>query len=131
MVRMAAMRAAEVAARAIFARTLIYHKLAGRLPGFADSVTWRPFVRAQQIMTQHVIKVGADTTIVEAANTMLRHHVSGLPVVDALGGLIGIISEGDFIRRVEIGTEAKRGRWLTFLVGTSQVAADFVHAHGR
>ena len=88
-------------------------------------------MRAQQIMPEHVITVGADTTIVEAANTMLRHHVSGLPVVDAQGGLIGIISEGDFIRRAEIGTEGKRGRWLTFLVGTSRVAADFVHAHGR
>jgi CBS domain/BON domain len=41
------------------------------------------------------------------------------------------VSEGDFIRRVEIGTERKRGRWLAFLVGTDQVAADFVHAHGR
>jgi CBS domain-containing protein len=88
-------------------------------------------MRAQQIMTQQVITVGADTTIVEAANIMLRHHIRGLPVVDAEGRLIGIISEGDFIRRAEIGTEAKRGRWLTFLVGTGQIAADFVHAHGR
>jgi CBS domain-containing protein len=88
-------------------------------------------MRAQQIMTQHVITVGADTTVVEAANTMLRHHISGLPVVDADGALIGIVSEGDFIRRAETGTEARRGRWLTFLIGTGQIAADFVHAHGR
>ena len=88
-------------------------------------------MRARQIMTQQVITAGADTTIVEAANTMLRHHISGLPVVDAEGRLIGIVSEGDFIRRAETGTEAKRGRWLTFLIGTGQIAADFVHAHGR
>jgi CBS-domain-containing membrane protein len=62
---------------------------------------------------------------------MLRHHISGLPVVDAAGKLVGIISEGDFIRRAEIGTRRKRGRWLTFLVGTDQIAADFVHEHGR
>src|SRR5512141_2832270 len=88
-------------------------------------------MRAQQIMTQHVITIGADAPIAEAADTMLRHHVSGLPVVDADGELIGTISEGDFIRRAEIGTQRKRGRWLSFLVGTDRVAADFVHAHGR
>ena len=88
-------------------------------------------MRAHQIMTQQVITVGADTTIVEAVDTMLRHHISGLPVVDAAGKLIGIISEGDFIRRAEIGTQRKRGRWLTYLIGTGRIAADFVHAHGR
>ena len=88
-------------------------------------------MRAHQIMTQQVITVGADTSIVEAVNTMLQHHISGLPVVDAAGKLIGIISEGDFIRRAEIGTSRKRGRWLTFLAGADRIAADFVHAHGR
>jgi CBS domain-containing protein len=88
-------------------------------------------MRAHQIMTQQVITVGADATIVEAADTMLRHHISGLPVVDAAGKLIGIISEGDFIRRAEVGTQRERGRWLAFLAGADRIAADFVHAHGR
>jgi CBS domain-containing protein len=88
-------------------------------------------MRAHHIMTQHVISIGADASIVEAAKMMLRYHISGLPVVDASGRLIGIVSEGDFIRRAEIGTEPKRGRWLKFLIGTSRIAADFVHAHGR
>ena len=82
-------------------------------------------------MTRQVITIGADATVVEAASTMLRNHISGLPVVDAAGDLIGIISEGDFIRRAEIGTERKRGRWLAFLAGTDRIAAEFVHAHGR
>ncbi|SHG81805.1 CBS domain-containing protein [Bradyrhizobium erythrophlei] len=88
-------------------------------------------MRAHQIMTQHVIAIGADAPIAEALDTMLRHHVSGLPVIDTDGKLIGIISEGDFIRRAELGTQRKRGRWLSFLVGADRVAADFVHAHGR
>jgi len=88
-------------------------------------------MRADQIMTAEVITVGADASIVEAIHKMLQHHVSGLPVVDAEGKLIGIISEGDFIRRAEIGTERKRGRWLNCLVGPDQIAADFVHEHGR
>jgi CBS domain-containing protein len=88
-------------------------------------------MRAYQIMTPQVITIGADAGIAEAVNTMLRHHISGLPVVDAAGRLVGIISEGDFIRRAEIGTERQRGRWLRCLVGTRQIAADFVRAHGR
>ena len=88
-------------------------------------------MRAHQIMTPQVITVGADTTIVEAIKTMLRHHISGLPVVDAAGRLIGIVSEGDFIRRAETGTQHKRGRWLTFLAGADRVAAEFTHEHGR
>ena len=88
-------------------------------------------MRAHQIMTPQVITVGPDTTIVEAVNMMLRHHISGLPVVDAAGKLIGIISEGDFIRRAETGTQHKRGRWLTFLAGADRVAADFAHEQGR
>jgi CBS-domain-containing membrane protein len=71
-------------------------------------------MRVHQIMTPQVITASADTTIVEAVNTMLRHHIRALPVVDAAGRLVGIISEGDFIRRAETGTQRMRGRWLTF-----------------
>jgi CBS domain-containing protein len=88
-------------------------------------------MRAHQIMTRPVISVTPETTIADAANTMLQKHVSGLPVVDAAGKLVGIISEGDFIRRSEIGTQRKRGRFLKFILGPGQQAADFVHEHGR
>lgn len=88
-------------------------------------------MRANQIMTRSVITVTAGTPIVEAARIMVRDHVGGLPVVDASGRLIGIVSDGDFIRRAEIGTERKRGRWLGLLLGRGRLAADFVHSHGR
>ncbi len=88
-------------------------------------------MRAHQIMTRPVITVTPDTTIVDAANTMLQKHVSGLPVVDASGKLVGIVSEGDFIRRSEIGTGRKRGKFLKFILGPGKEAADFVHEHGR
>jgi CBS domain-containing protein len=88
-------------------------------------------MRAHQIMTRPVITVTPETTIVEAANTMLQRHVSGLPVVDAAGKLVGIISEGDFIRRSEIGTQRQRGRFLKFILGPGKAATDFVHEHGR
>jgi CBS domain-containing protein len=88
-------------------------------------------MRAHQIMTRPVITVTPETTIVEAANIMLQRHISGLPVIDATGKLIGIISEGDFIRRSEIGTQRKRGRFLRFILGPGKEATDFVHEHGR
>lgn len=86
-------------------------------------------MRVHQIMTRSVVTIAPDCTVLEAANTMLRRHVSGLPVIHAAGKLVGIVSEGDFIRRNEIGTQRKRGRWLKFLLGDT--ATDYVHEHGR
>jgi CBS domain-containing protein len=86
-------------------------------------------MRAHQIMTRSVVTVRPDATVLEAANTMLQHHVSGLPVVDAAGKLVGIVSEGDFIRRGEIGTQKKRSRWLSFLMGSD--ATQYVREHSR
>ena len=88
-------------------------------------------VRAHQIMTRKVTTVTPATPILEAANIMLRHHISGLPVVDDIGSLVGLVSEGDFMRRSEIGTQGPRIRWLDFLLGAGKSAADFVRAYGR
>jgi len=82
-------------------------------------------------MTKDVITVTPQTTIEQAAKTMLQRHISGLPVVDKAGKLVGIVSEGDFLRRTEIGTGRRRPAWLQFLVGPGQAAADFVHERGR
>jgi CBS-domain-containing membrane protein len=88
-------------------------------------------MRAHQIMTRSVITVTPDDTILAAAKLMLDRHVSGLPVVDTAGRLVGIVSEGDFIRRSEIGTQKKRGRWLKFLLGAGEAATEYVHEHGK
>jgi CBS domain-containing protein len=88
-------------------------------------------MRAHQIMTRNVITVRPDTSIVDAAKLMLEHHVSGLPVLDKDGGLVGIVSEGDFLRRSEIGTQRKRPRWLQYLMSPGRVANEFVHQSGR
>jgi CBS domain-containing protein len=88
-------------------------------------------MRAHQIMTRQVTTIAADASIVDAANVMLNKRISGLPVVDEGGKLVGIVSQGDFIRRAEIGTERKHGRWLKFLVGPGRAASDFVQERGR
>jgi CBS domain-containing protein len=88
-------------------------------------------MRAHHIMTRKVISVRPDTSAVEAANTMLQQHISGLPDLNEAGELVGIISEGDFIRRAEIGTGRKYPQWLSLLVRPGRAAADFVHEQGR
>lgn len=88
-------------------------------------------MRAHQITTRQVVTVGPDTTIVEAAGAMLQNHISGLSVVDASGQLVGIVSESDFIRRAEIGTQQKHAWWLTFLRRPGSAAGDFVRDRGR
>ena len=88
-------------------------------------------MHAHEIMSRHVITMGANAPVIEAIKVMLSHHISGLPVVDTGGKLIGILSEGDFIRRVEIGTEKRQGRWLTLLANADRVALDFARQHGR
>ena len=65
-------------------------------------------MRAHQIMTKDVLTVAPDASILEAARLMLERHISGLPVLDKDEKLIGIVSEGDFIRRAEIGTQRAR-----------------------
>ena len=88
-------------------------------------------MRAHQIMTKDCITVTPHTTIEEAAKIMLQTHVSGLPVMDDAGKLVGIVSESDFLRRSEIGTGRKRPAWLQFFMGPGKAAADFVHERGR
>src|SRR5690348_16535817 len=88
-------------------------------------------IRARDLMSRHVVAVGADVSINDAIKIMLTQHISGLPVLDPQGKLVGIVSEGDFLRRAEVGTDKKRGRWLSLLAGSNQVALDFARQHGR
>ena len=81
-------------------------------------------MKAADIMTRRVISVAPEASILESARLMLQHRVSGLPVIDAAGRLVGVVTEGDFLRRVEAGTQRKRPRWLEFFAGPVQFGAD-------
>jgi len=87
-------------------------------------------MKAKDVMTRRVISIGPDATVLQAARLMLQHHISGLPVVDASGALVGILSEGDFLRRRETATERRRSRWLEFLMGPGKIASEYTHSHG-
>lgn len=83
------------------------------------------------IMTSPVITVSPTTPIAEAVRTMLDNHISGLPVVDGAGKLVGIVSEGDFLRRSELSTEKKRSWLLELLTSPGKLADEYAHSHGR
>lgn len=87
-------------------------------------------MQAQDVMTRNVISIGPDATVLQAARLMLQHHISGLPVVDASGNLVGVVSEGDFLRRRETATARRRSRWLEFLMGPGKIASEYTHSHG-
>ena len=85
----------------------------------------------QAIMTSPAITVTASCSVAEAAKLMLDNKISGLPVVDANGALVGIVSEGDFLRRSELNTERKRSWLLEWLTSPGKIAAEYVRTHGR
>ena len=83
------------------------------------------------VMNRNVISVPPDATVEEAAKTMLSRDISGLFVVDTKGELAGIVTEGDLLRRDELGTQRHRAWWLRLLVSPGRQAADFTHTYGR
>ena len=88
-------------------------------------------MKAKDVMTGNVMSVTPDATVLRAAKIMLQHHISGLPVIDKTGRLVGIVSEGDFLRRQETHTARRRPRWLEFVMGPGRLATDYIHSHGR
>ncbi|MFZ0399536.1 MAG: CBS domain-containing protein [Pseudolabrys sp.] len=87
-------------------------------------------MKASDVMTIAVISADPDATVLQAARYMLQHHISGLPVIDKTRKLVGIVSEGDFLRRRETHTDRRRSRWLEFLMGPGKMAAEYTHSHG-
>jgi len=89
-------------------------------------------MKASDVMTVGAATIRSDASVPEGARLMLQYAISGLPVVDATGHLVGIITEGDFLRRPEAGTERRhRPRWLEFLLGPGRLADEYVHSHSR
>jgi len=88
-------------------------------------------MKVSEVMTHRVVTVGSTATVADAATLMLKHGISGLPVVDRKGTLVGMVTEGDLLRRSESGTERQRPRWLEFILGPGRLADEYVHSHGR
>jgi CBS domain-containing protein len=88
-------------------------------------------MKVKDVMTSPVVSVEPDASIWQAVRIMLQRHISGLPVIDQHGRLVGIVSEGDFLRRAETGTQRRRPSWLELLVGPGRLADEYTRTHGR
>jgi CBS domain-containing protein len=91
-------------------------------------------MRASDIMTTDVITVSPETTVQALAALLAERGISGAPVVDTNGALLGIVSEGDLLHRAEIGTARRhrvrrRSWWLDHFA--SDLARDYIRSHGR
>jgi len=86
---------------------------------------------AADVMTRQVFAIGADTPIAQAIRIMSDRKLSGVPVVADGGRVIGMITEGDLLRRVEIGTAGKSPGWLTCFLLPGQTAERYTMTHAR
>jgi CBS domain-containing protein len=87
-------------------------------------------MNAADIMTPDVISATPETPLLELVRLMLDNHVSALPIVES-GNIVGIVSEGDLLRRAEVGTEPRLSRWLELVTSTDRLATDYTRTHGR
>ena len=88
-------------------------------------------MNASDVMTSNVFSVSPQESLVVAAKLMLQRKISGLPVIDDLGELVGMVTEGDFLRRSEIGTKRERPKWVEFFIGPGKLADEYVRFSGR
>jgi len=87
-------------------------------------------MQARDVMTTSVETVRPDTPVHEVARQMADKRISGMPVVDESGKLVGIVTEGDLLRRVELGTD-QRPRWLQIFTSNAKLADEYVQTRGR
>src|SRR6516165_4184938 len=90
-------------------------------------------MRARDIMVTDVISVGPEASVRDVAKILLANRISAAPVIDDQGRLVGIISEGDLVRRTELGTHYRRSWWLELISGINKeaLAKRFLKSHGR
>lgn len=84
---------------------------------------------ARDIMTTNVCTLPPDASVLEAAKLLVERRISGAPVIDGEGRVIGIVSEGDLIRRAELGTEKEWSGWREFLMAKRTLAHEFIRSH--
>jgi CBS domain-containing protein len=87
-------------------------------------------MQASDVMTTNVVSVRPETRVEEIARLLLERRISGVPVIDAAGRLVGIVTESDLMHRPELGTERHRPWWLRLFEDARARATEYVRAHG-
>jgi len=87
-------------------------------------------MQAKDVMTSPVLTVSPEMAVTEIAKLLLERHISAAPVVDDAGHVVGIVSEGDLMRRPESGTERRPSWWLALLSDPQDEARHFLKSHG-
>ena len=85
-------------------------------------------MNAADIMTPDVITVRPDTPLDQIVALMLENRISGVPVMEA-NFVVGIVTEGDLLRRVDLGSETRRSHLLELVSRATPLAADYVRSH--
>jgi CBS-domain-containing membrane protein len=88
-------------------------------------------MKAEDVMVSTIITVGVNASIGEVAAILLNNHISAAPVVDEKGELVGIVSEGDLMRRAEIGTTKRHSWWLELISNKRASATEYIKSHSR
>jgi CBS domain-containing protein len=88
-------------------------------------------MKAADVMVSNVITVHQDTPVAKIAEVLLANRISAVPVVNEKDIVVGIVSEGDLIHRVESGTVRQRSWWLELFTGKEMLAHEFVKSHAR
>jgi len=88
-------------------------------------------MKAADVMTRDPVTTGPEAALQEAASLMVSHRISGLPVIEAGGTLVGMITEGDLLRRVELGTAGPPAGWLAALLAPGRAVSDYVRTHSN
>lgn len=88
-------------------------------------------MQARDVMTTNVITVEPDVSVQEIAKRLIENRISAVPVIERNGRLIGIVSEGDLMRRSESGTERPSSWWLSLLASPEETARTYVKVHGK
>ncbi len=88
-------------------------------------------MKARDVMVSPVMTLKPSNTVADAARLFLDNRISAAPVVDDQGKILGIVSEGDLMHRVEAGTQRRRSWWLTPFVGETTLATEYVKAHAK
>lgn len=87
-------------------------------------------MQARDVMSSPVISVAETASVAEVAALLLRNGISAMPVLGAQGELVGIVSEGDLVRRVETGTERVPSWWLTLFGDVDDQAREYAKSRG-